>query len=58
MKWEYKPADIKNLAQEAIKLHQGVIKQVTSVKGTRTFKNTIEPLAKVDYDFAAMTTPM
>ena len=24
--WEHKPADIKNLAEEAIKLHQGVVK--------------------------------
>ena len=28
------------------------------MKGQRTFKNTIEPLAKVDHEFASMVTPM
>ena len=31
---------------------------MTSVKGKRTFKNTIEPLAKVDYLYATIVTPL
>ena len=31
---------------------------MTSVKGPRTFKNTIEPLAKVDYEYASIVTPL
>ena len=32
--------------------------QVIGIKGNRTFKNTIEPMAKADYERAAIVTPL
>lgn len=58
LKWDYTPEEIKSVAQQAIKMHQEVTNQIIQLKGPRTFENTIVPLAKAEYEYASLVTPM
>ena len=50
LRWDHSAEEIVSLTDELIKDQTAIIESVINLEGARSFKNTIEPIAKFEYD--------
>lgn len=54
LRFDHSPEEINSLTDSCIKEWTDTLNGIISLEGDRTFENTIEPLAKFEYNFFKM----
>ena len=54
LRWDHTPEEIKTLADKGIADWTATVDGIIALKEERTYKNTIEPLAKMEYDSSCL----
>ena len=58
MKWDYKPEELNDLANEAVKKHNASVNAVLAIKERRNFNNTVMPVLKADYEYDRLSNSL
>ena len=58
LRWDHTAKQIKDLSKEIITESKAAIEKLISVKGPRTFKNTVVPLNQFESIFNTKATPI